>query len=279
MRLCSCLLVHDIQMHRRSHQCTDVVNTPFMQHSAPKAQEQLREHWNGGFTMKQRALATATIALAGFLAIAQPAAAQEALPDNDANPSAPPYVAPSGGGQAAGPQGEARERFERRRRDHDGNPPGPGGGPGTNWENRPGPSGGPGTSPDRRWREDNHGRDRDRWRDRDNWRDRDQWNNRDRWRSAPHHPRWRSSHYYDGSFWYPHWYYGGWDDSWRWYITLRFYDDQFWWYYDEAWWVWDQRRFCWRSSSPRWNYSYGRSRWRDTSWPRQWAGHHWRFCW
>ena len=33
--------------------------------------------------------------------------------------------------------------------DRDGNPPGPVGGPGTNWENPPGPRGGPGASPDR----------------------------------------------------------------------------------------------------------------------------------
>ncbi|MFZ5616524.1 MAG: hypothetical protein ACOZAA_04285 [Pseudomonadota bacterium] len=33
--------------------------------------------------------------------------------------------------------------------DRDGNPPGPRGGPGTNWENPPGPVGGPGASPDR----------------------------------------------------------------------------------------------------------------------------------
>lgn len=31
----------------------------------------------------------------------------------------------------------------------DGNPPGPRGGPGTNWENPPGWRGGPGASPDR----------------------------------------------------------------------------------------------------------------------------------
>ena len=37
--------------------------------------------------------------------------------------------------------------------DRDNNPPGPIGGPGTNWENPPGPVGGPGASPDRRhWR-------------------------------------------------------------------------------------------------------------------------------
>ncbi len=33
--------------------------------------------------------------------------------------------------------------------DRDDNPPGPLGGPGTNWENPPGPAGGPGASPDR----------------------------------------------------------------------------------------------------------------------------------
>ncbi len=37
------------------------------------------------------------------------------------------------------------------RRDRDNNPPGPAGGPGTNWENPPGWKGGPGTSPDRRY--------------------------------------------------------------------------------------------------------------------------------
>jgi hypothetical protein len=35
--------------------------------------------------------------------------------------------------------------------DRDDNPPGPRGGPGTNWENPPGPRGGPGASPDRRY--------------------------------------------------------------------------------------------------------------------------------
>lgn len=34
--------------------------------------------------------------------------------------------------------------------DRDDNPPGPRGGPGTNWENPPGPAGGPGASPNRR---------------------------------------------------------------------------------------------------------------------------------
>jgi hypothetical protein len=37
------------------------------------------------------------------------------------------------------------------RYDRDDNPPGPRGGPGTNWENPPGPRGGPGASPDRRY--------------------------------------------------------------------------------------------------------------------------------
>ena len=36
-------------------------------------------------------------------------------------------------------------------RDRDNNPPGPRGGPGTNWENPPGHRGGPGASPDRHW--------------------------------------------------------------------------------------------------------------------------------
>ena len=37
----------------------------------------------------------------------------------------------------------------RRRRDRDNNPPGPRGGPGTNWENPRGPEGRQGTSPGR----------------------------------------------------------------------------------------------------------------------------------
>ncbi|MBT3031811.1 MAG: hypothetical protein KME69_00775 [Candidatus Thiodiazotropha sp. (ex Codakia orbicularis)] len=37
-------------------------------------------------------------------------------------------------------------------KDIDNNPPGPVGGPGTNWENPPRPEGGPGASPDRRYR-------------------------------------------------------------------------------------------------------------------------------
>ena len=43
----------------------------------------------------------------------------------------------------------ARDARGRGNRDKDNNPPGPRGGPGTNWENRPGPQGGPGASPHR----------------------------------------------------------------------------------------------------------------------------------
>lgn len=55
----------------------------------------------------------------------------------------------------------------------DGNPPGPRGGPGTNWENPPGPRGGPGAGPDRDWGPAYGYRYRDRyyvprWRDDDN---------------------------------------------------------------------------------------------------------------
>ena len=52
--------------------------------------------------------------------------------------------------------------------DRDDNPPGPRGGPGTNWENPPGPAGGPGASPDRRgWRSsDRDGDGRPGWWDR-----------------------------------------------------------------------------------------------------------------
>jgi len=42
-----------------------------------------------------------------------------------------------------------RKSFVPKKRYRDDNPPGPKGGPGTNWENRPGPKGGPGASPNR----------------------------------------------------------------------------------------------------------------------------------
>ncbi len=41
------------------------------------------------------------------------------------------------------------EKRMQQRFDRDNNPPGPRGGPGTNWENPPGPKGGPGASPDK----------------------------------------------------------------------------------------------------------------------------------
>ena len=86
---------------------------------------------------------------------------------------------------------------------------------------------------------------------------------------------WRPYHFYYGNYWYPHWYNNGWDDSWRWYISLRYYDDAYWWYYDDAWWIWDYRGLCWRQSYPRWG-NYG---WRDRYWPREWYRYRWRFCW
>jgi hypothetical protein len=49
--------------------------------------------------------------------------------------------------------------------DRDDNPPGPRGGPGTNWENPPGPRGGPGASPDRWWQPMHHRHVH--WQDRD----------------------------------------------------------------------------------------------------------------
>ena len=44
---------------------------------------------------------------------------------------------------------ELRQDLKERWRDRDNNPPGPAGGPGTNWENPPGSPGGPGVGPDR----------------------------------------------------------------------------------------------------------------------------------
>jgi len=45
---------------------------------------------------------------------------------------------------------EEQEKIKTHRKDLDNNPPGPKGGPGTNWENRPGPKDGPGAGPDRK---------------------------------------------------------------------------------------------------------------------------------
>jgi hypothetical protein len=41
------------------------------------------------------------------------------------------------------------DQWKKKHGDKDNNPPGPKGGPGTNWENKPGPQDGPGASPDR----------------------------------------------------------------------------------------------------------------------------------
>lgn len=51
-------------------------------------------------------------------------------------------------GPRGGPGASRTRLWVYRDRDH--NPPGPAGGRGTNWENPPGPRGGPGASPDRR---------------------------------------------------------------------------------------------------------------------------------
>ena len=66
--------------------------------------------------------------------------------------------------------GEHRRCRDGSRCDRDDNPPGPRGGPGTNWENPPGPAGGPGASPNRRqWSrsdrddDDRRGERRRRW--------------------------------------------------------------------------------------------------------------------
>lgn len=58
-------------------------------------------------------------------------------------------------------------------------------------------------------------------------------------------------------------------------MTLRFFDDAYWWYYDDNWWYWDQSYYCWRAGEPRW----GRYGWRDRHWPRHWNNYRWRFCW
>ena len=87
--------------------------------------------------------------------------------------------------------------------------------------------------------------------------------------------RWRPHHFYANSYWYPHYYDNGWDDDWRWGISLRYYDDLYWWYYDDVWWFWDFHGLCWRAGYPRWGH-YG---WYDRHWPRSWHQRRWRFCW
>jgi len=69
--------------------------------------------------------------------------------DRDGNPPGPVGGRGTNWENPPGPAGGPGASPDRRRHDRDGNPPGPVGGPGTNWENPPGPAGGPGASPDR----------------------------------------------------------------------------------------------------------------------------------
>ena len=72
------------------------------------------------------------------------------------------FAADPSAGEGVGSDAGEPQIVQRRWSDRDGNPPGPRGGRGTNWENPPGPRGGPGTSPDRRIRPGDRGfRDRD----------------------------------------------------------------------------------------------------------------------
>ena len=112
-----------------------------------------------------RAIFWATLATALFCILgvvdqsAQAATAQEGVGDVTLVPAlaADPSAAEGVGSDAGEPQ-----IVQRRGSDRDGNPPGPRGGRGTNWENPPGPRGGPGASPDRRARPGHRGfRDRD----------------------------------------------------------------------------------------------------------------------
>jgi len=141
---------------------------------------------------------------------------------------------------------------------------------------------------DERWRNhDNNGGDRDhrfgddRWRNHDrdnNWnhdRNRD-WDH-DRWRD--HHPRWwRPDFFHYGRYWYPQYYNNGWNDTWRYGIGLRFFDDLYWWNYENEWWFWDANGACWRQGDPRWDGGYGGYGGRYSYWPREWNEYRWRFC-
>jgi len=72
----------------------------------------------------------------------------------------------------------------QRHYDRDNNPPGPHGGPGTNWENPPGWRGGPGASPDRRYY---------------------------RWHGKRVEFRYRDGYYYNRAYGYYHPRYGWWN--------------------------------------------------------------------
>lgn len=97
--------------------------------------------------MLQRKLAL-TLATALVAALTLPAAYAR---DRDNNPPGPRGGPGTNWENPPGPAGGPGASPDRRCRfDRDDNPPGPAGGLGTNWENPPGPAGGPGASPDRR---------------------------------------------------------------------------------------------------------------------------------
>lgn len=96
-----------------------------------------------------------TLALAAVAALLLGAASVDAHPHRRNNPPGPAGGPGTNWRNPPGPVGgPGASRYHRHvRRDRDNNPPGPAGGAGTNWENPPGPRGGPGASPDRRgWR-------------------------------------------------------------------------------------------------------------------------------
>jgi hypothetical protein len=72
--------------------------------------------------------------------------------DRDNNPPGPRGGPGTNWENPPGPRGGPGTSPNRRLIDRDNNPPGPRGGPGTNWENPPGPRGGVGASPDVRYR-------------------------------------------------------------------------------------------------------------------------------
>ncbi len=86
-----------------------------------------------------------TLILAGLSALVVPTGYAK---DYDNNPPGPRGGPGTNWENPRGPAGGPGASPNRRHRDHDNNPPGPAGGPGTNWENPPGPKGGIGASPD-----------------------------------------------------------------------------------------------------------------------------------
>jgi len=76
---------------------------------------------------------------------------RKARSDRDNNPPGPRGGPGTNWENPPGPQGGSGAGPDRRQQiDRDNNPPGPRGGKGTNWENPPGPKGGRGASPDRK---------------------------------------------------------------------------------------------------------------------------------